>query len=98
MSSIENPINKSPPIVQLGLLITLNTFLFIATAFIQKMFSVDVLRYVCSVTGANPMDIGPGPVGMWTPAHPTTGAAPPPSTAAPKGPMASAFAAFTQNF
>jgi hypothetical protein len=70
--------------VQLLVLVTFNTAIFLGSALIQKAFQVDILPIVCSMTGANPIE---------APARPTTATSPPPAAAAP-----SPFAAFTKNF
>jgi hypothetical protein len=51
-SSIETPFNTSPAYIQLMVLITFNTAIFVGSALIQKAFQVDILPIVCSVRGA----------------------------------------------
>jgi hypothetical protein len=83
MSSIENPITSSPPIVQLATLVTFNTLLFVGTVLIQKTFHVDVLPYVCTMAGVNPVSGSPSNTAAAAAAgvHPTTasGARTPPT-------------------
>jgi hypothetical protein len=55
MSSIDSPINNTPPMVQLAMAMLMNTVVFVATAFIHKTCEVDILPIVCTITGANQM-------------------------------------------
>ena len=82
-STVDTPFSKSPPYIQLMILVAFNTAIFVGSALIQKAFQVDILPIVCSMTGANPLE-----------ATQTQTAAKP---AAAK-PGASPFAAFTRNF
>ena len=45
---MDTPFSTSPPYVQLMLLITFNTAIFVGSALIQKAFQVDILPIVCS--------------------------------------------------
>ena len=82
-STVDTPFSTSPPYVQLMVLVTFNTAIFVGSALIQKAFQVDILPIVCSMTGANPLE-APTTRG----AGAATAAAPPPSP----------FPAFTRNF
>lgn len=56
MGDYSTPFSKSPPYVQLIMLLFFNTAIFLGSALIQKAFSVDILPIVASMTGAGPMD------------------------------------------
>jgi hypothetical protein len=46
MGDYSTPFQKSPPYVQLLVLLTFNTALFVANALIEKAFHVDILPVV----------------------------------------------------
>ena len=85
-SAIETPFTASPPYIQLLVLVTFNTAIFLGSALIQKAFQVDILPMVCSMTGAGPLEPGRPAAAAAKPAAPASEAA------------ASTFAAFTRNF
>lgn len=82
MSSIDSPINSSPPILQLAIVLLMNTIVFVASALIQKTCRVDILPIVCTMTGANHI-------------RPAASAA---ATGAPPPVNPSIFSAFGKNF
>lgn len=88
-SAIETPFSTAPAYVQLMVLITFNTAIFIGSALIQKAFQVDILPIVCSMTGANPIE---------APAAAKPAAAKPAATPPRPKPPSSPFAAFSKNF
>ena len=89
MGDIGAPFQSSPPWLQLAVLVTVNTALYVLNAFLVKFFNVDVLSILGMMTGASPLDPNPHPSAVSQPS----------TTAVPKtNAAADAFRAFAQNF
>lgn len=71
--------------------------LYVANAFLEKMFSVDILPIVGMMTGASPLDAPPPRAAPAPAPAATAGAAPAPPPPA-SGEATPAFAAFMRNF
>ena len=100
MADTTTPLQRGPPWMQLLMLMSFNTALYVANAFLEKMFSshdtaavplcrghVDILPIVGMMTGASPLDQ------QTTASRPTPTPSPPAET-----PPTEAFAAFARNF
>ena len=99
MGDYSTPFQKSPPWVQLLVLLTFNTALFVANAILEKLFHVDILPVVGMMTGAGPLDPAASPRPASKPAAAAAAAKPSPAPApTAAAPASSAFAAFASNF